>query len=146
MLHKSAAEHHQKLLRVLARIEQAVHRDDLDDFFKTAYHLLEITEADPQATPAQKAAAAALRGDQDLQVCRDIANRQKHFKVDPKRNPAPKAKGAAIHEGYGIGRYGRGAYGAGEQRARIHLSDGTQVDALDLVRSVAAKWAAVFPS
>src|SRR4051794_29718424 len=94
MLHHSAREHYEKLQRVVSRIDQAVHKDDLDDFFKTAYHLIEITEKDPSTTAAQRAGANALRSDSDMQICRDICNGQKHFSLDPKRNPNPLVKSA----------------------------------------------------
>src|SRR5580704_1618555 len=125
MLHKSAAEHLDKLIRVAALVDREVHKDDLDDFFKTAYHLVEITEKDPTSSPEQKAAATALRRDPDIAISRDICNGQKHFKLDPKRNPNPVVAGAETKGGYGVGRYGAGAYGVGEQSVTITLSDGT---------------------
>ena len=144
MLHKTAAEHFDKLARVAARLEAEVHKDDLDDFFKTAYHLVEITEKDPMSRSEQKAAAAALRRDPDIAICRDICNGQKHFNLDARRNPNPVVKDAEANSGYGVGRYGAGAYGVGEQSVTITLSDGTTRDALDLVRSVTGKWQAIF--
>ena len=144
MLHKTAAEHFDKLKKVAARIENEVHKDDLDDFFKTAYHLLEITREDPTATPAQKAGADALRRHAEFAICRDICNGQKHFRLDPKRNPNPVVADAKTEEGYGVGRFGAGGYGVGEQSVTVELSDGTTRNALDLVRAVMAKWIGVF--
>lgn len=144
MLHKSAAEHLDKLIRVAARVDREVHKDDLDDFFKTAYHLVEITEKDPTSSPEQKAAATALRRDPDIAISRDICNGQKHVKLDPKRNPNPVVAGAETKGGYGVGRYGAGAYGVGEQSVTITLSDGTTRNALDLVRAVTTKWRDAF--
>jgi hypothetical protein len=141
MLHTSAVEHHYKLKRVTKRIEDAVHKDDLDDFFKTAYHLVEITEKDPATTAAQKAAATALRSDPDLRICRDICNGQKHFKL---KNPASAVvTGATTRQGYGMGGYGKGGSGVGEQSVTIDLAGGQQVSALDVVRRVASKWNAI---
>jgi hypothetical protein len=51
----------------------------LDDFFKTAYHLIEIIEKCSTTTATQKAQATALRGDPEMELCREIANRQKHY-------------------------------------------------------------------
>jgi hypothetical protein len=120
-----------------------MHKDDLDDFFKTAYHLVEITEQDPATSAAQKTAARALRTDDDIRVCRDICNGEKHFNLDPKRNPNPRVKSATTRQGYGVGGYGKGAYGVGEQSVTINLSDGTTRDASDLVHAVAMKWSKV---
>jgi hypothetical protein len=144
MLHKTAEEHFEKLKRVAARLDKEVHKDDLDDFFKTAYHLIEVTEKDPASTAAQKISASALRQDMDVAICRDICNGQKHFTLDPKRNPNPIVAGAVTRQGFGVGGYGKGGYGVGEQSVTINLSDGTHRDALDLVRSIEAKWSTVF--
>jgi hypothetical protein len=144
MLHQSAREHYEKLQRVVGRIDQAVHKDDLDDFFKTAYHLIEITERDPATTPSQKATASALKKDADMRVCRDICNGQKHFTLNPKLNPNPVVASASTRQGYGVGGYGKGGFGVGEQSVTINLSDGTTRDAHDLVRAIATKWAGIF--
>jgi hypothetical protein len=143
MLHTSAAEHFEKLKKVLKRIDEAVHKDDLDDFFKTAYHLIEIIEKDAATTPIQKTGATALRLDVDFRICREIANSSKHFGLDARRNPAPVFKNASTLEGFGVGRYGMSAYGVGEQSISIHLSDGTSIDAQGLVRRIFEKWSAV---
>lgn len=144
MLHRSAREHYEKLQRVIARIDQAVHKDDLDDFFKTAFHLIEVTEKDPSTASSQKSAASALKNDSDMRMCRDICNGQKHFTLDPKRNPTPVVASASTRQGYGVGGYGKGGFGVGEQSVTINLSDGTTRDAHDLVRVIAAKWAGIF--
>ena len=143
MLHKTAMEHHEKLKRVTDRINTAVHKDDLDDFFKTAYHLIEITKRDPATSATQKSAAKALRNDVDLQICRDICNGQKHFTLDPKKNPKPKVLGTTTQQGFGVGGYSKGGYGVGEQSVTIQLSDGTERNARDLVASIAGKWWAI---
>ena len=74
MLLVSAAEHFQKLEKVVGRIKGGLHKDDLDEFFKTAYHLIEVTERDEGTTLIQKSMASALRQDIDIRICRDIAN------------------------------------------------------------------------
>jgi hypothetical protein len=121
-----------------------LHKDDLDDFFKTAYHLVEITEKDAATTPIHKAGATALRQDVDFRICRDITNSSKHFGLDAGRNPAPIVREASTHEGFRVGRYGMSAYGVGEQSVFLHLSDGNSIDVLGLVRRVFEKWSAVF--
>ncbi len=144
MLHSSAEEHFQKLTKVFRRIQDNLHKDDLDDFFKTAYHLIEITNMDENATSSQKSMASALRQDIEMQICRDIANAAKHFRLDPKRNPSPTIERASTCEGFGVGRFGKGAYGIGEQSVTLHLSDGTTTNALILVERIFAKWAEIF--
>ncbi len=144
MLLVSAAEHFQKLEKVVGRIKGGLHKDDLDEFFKTAYHLIEVTERDEGTTLIQKSMASALRQDIDIKICRDIANASKHFRLDPKLNPSPTIERASTCEGFGVGRFGKGAYGIGEQSVTLHLSDGTTTNALSLVERIFAKWAEIF--
>jgi hypothetical protein len=144
-LHNTAAEHYQKLRRLHQRLQAEVHRDDLDDFFKTAYHLIEIIEKDPKTDGVQKTMATALEFDADLKLCGEITNRQKHYTLNPRHHPDPQVQGASIQEGYDVGRYGAGDYDAGEQSVVLNLADGTSRDALDLVNAVMAKFASIFP-
>src|SRR5688500_18531056 len=126
VFHNSAADHFGKLNRLANRIEKAVHKDDLDDYLKSAYHLLEIVEKDPNTSSCQKAQAKALRSDPEFQLCREITNRQKHFVLNAKQHPNPRVKDATIEQGFGVGRYGAGAYEVGEQSVTINLNDGTR--------------------
>jgi hypothetical protein len=143
--HSTAQEHFEKLKRVRGRLNAEVHKDDLDDFFKTAYHLIENTEKCSNTAAAQRSQATALRGDPELELCREITNRQKHYTLLPHSHPSPKVASATIAQGYGVGRYGAGAYGVGEQLVTLHFSDGTQRDAHDLANSIFSKWALIFP-
>lgn len=144
MLHNSAAEHFQKLEKIFGRINGGLHKDDLDDFFKTAYHLIEITEKDEGTSLVQKSMAAALRQDIDMKICRDIANASKHFRLDPKLNPSPTVERTSTCEGFGVGRFGKSGYGIGEQSITLYLSDGTDTDALSLVERIFTKWTDIF--
>ena len=146
MLHNSAAEHFWKLEKIFGRINGGLHKDDLDDFFKTAYHLIEITEKDEGTSLVQKTMAAALRQDIDMKICRDIANASKHFRLDPKRNPSPTVDCTSTCEGFGAGRFGKSGYGIGEQSVSLHLSDGKSEHALCLVERIFEKWASIFNS
>ena len=47
-------------------------------------------------------------------------------------------------EGFGVGRFGKGGYGIGEQSINLYLSDGTKTDALSLVERIFAKWTEIF--
>ena len=143
--HPTAAEHFAKLKRVRGRLDAEVHKDDLDDFFKTAYHLTEITEKCSTTTPAQKVQASALRRDPEIELCREIANRQKHFTLSPRSHPSPVIADATIKQGYGMGRFGKGGYGVGEQSVTLNFTDGTQRNARDLCSSIFEKFARIFP-
>jgi hypothetical protein len=143
--HTTAAAHFDKLKRVRSRFDAEVHKDDLDDFFKTAYHLIEITEKCSTTSAAHKAEAAALRCDPEMELCREIVNRQKHYTLLPRSHPSPAITNATVRQGYGVGRYGAGGYGVGEQSVTLNFTDGTQRDARDLANSIFGKFARIFP-
>lgn len=50
--------------------------------------------------------------DKWLRVCGDLATAAKHFELT-RRNPITSS--ATSRQGYGMGRYGKGGYGAGEE-------------------------------
>ncbi|MFN3076665.1 MAG: hypothetical protein ABT940_07285 [Alphaproteobacteria bacterium] len=140
VLHTTAQEHFAKLTRVNDRLAKEVHKDDLDDFFKTAYHLIEITEKDPSVSAAQKAQATALRNDPDIKLCQEITNQQKHYTV--KKNA--QIKDASVSQGWGVGRFDAGGWGVGEQSVTLNLADGTSRDARSLVSAIYAIVQAIF--
>lgn len=115
------------------------------DFFKTAYHLIENIEKCAATTATQKAHAKALRNDPEIELCREIVNRQKHYTLLPRSHPSPAIASATVKQGYGVGRYGAGAYGVGEQSVILQFTDGTQREARDLANSIFGKLARVFP-
>jgi hypothetical protein len=143
--HTTASEHFNKLKRVYGQLDAEVHKDDLDDFFKTAYHLIEITEKCSTTTATQKAQASALRRDLDMELSREIANRQKHYTLSPRSHPSPAIASATVAQGFGVGRFGAGAYGVGEQSVVLNFIDGTQRDARDLANAIFQKFANIFP-
>ena len=108
----------QNLEKIFGRINGRLHKDVLEEFFKTAYHLIEITEKDEGTSLVQKTMAAALRQDIDMKIYRDIANASKHFSLDPKRNPSPTDDRTSTCEGFGVGRFGKSGYGIGEHVRR----------------------------
>jgi hypothetical protein len=142
--HTTAAEHFEKLKRVHARLDGEVHKDDLDDFFKTAYHLIENIEKCSNTTVEQKLTAKALRSDPEMELCREICNLQKHYTLRPKSHPSPAIANADIQQGFGIGRFGKGGFGVGEQSVWLNFNDGTQRDAHVLAGSIFGKFARVF--
>jgi hypothetical protein len=144
--HTTATEHFEKLQRVAKRLQnEAVHVDALDDFFKTAYHLIENIEKDPATSAAQKAQATALRSDPDIKLCREITNRQKHVTLKATSHPDPKIQGnATIQQGWGVGRWGVGAWSEGEPSVSLTFTDGTTCNVLDLVHAVVGKITPLF--
>jgi len=73
-----------------------------------------------------------------IRLCGEIANGSKHFVLDKPRNP--KTRTITSSQGWGMGRYGKGAYGIGEESIIIEMADGTKRDCLEFVDDVVAFW------
>ena len=139
VLHRTAEEHFQKLKRVYERLMREMHKDDLDDFIKTAWHLCEIVEKDTHTTRKQRRAVNSLRKTEEMRLCQDITNAQKHFTLR-----GDQIDRAEVRKGWGVGRYGCGSWGRGEQSVTIHLKDGQEIKALSFVSKVFGVWRNVF--
>jgi hypothetical protein len=125
------------------RLEREVTSYDLFNFVVTAYHLIEWVERDPVVPPTAKHDLASIRQDTYIAVCRDLANANKHFKL--KRDYKGQVTSEATSKsGFGVGRYGAGAFGRGEESITIVLTDETEYVALALARSVIDVWDAFF--
>jgi hypothetical protein len=76
-----------------------------------------------------------------LKACGDLANAAKHFTLDKR---VPITRSASSKRGFGLGRYGVGAFGIGEESIEVQLNDGTNVSALELTQQVLDTWQAFF--
>jgi hypothetical protein len=67
----------------------------------------------------------------------------KHFSLskDYKNRVTEKVNAIADH---GTGRYGKGAFGVGEESIVVVLTDGRRFDALDLAQEVIRVWTGFF--
>jgi hypothetical protein len=65
----------------------------------------------------------------------------KHFTLTTR---VPISKDAATESGFGVGRFGVGGFGEGEQEITITLNDGTVMNALDFVQDVLGVWKRFF--
>ncbi len=138
-------DHFKKLRRIADRLEKdGMHPDDMDDFCKTAWHLVELVEKKSDREMRKK--ATALRTDPDIALCEHAANTSKHG--DSKRGVKEKAGSPTveIEQGYGVGRYGKGGYGIGERSITFKFKDGTERNAFEFVATVLQKWENVFTS
>ena len=138
---QSAEDVFGKVERELARLEAEVTADTYFNFAITAYHLCDWVEKDARLPKAARRDLKVLRRELAIQVCRDIANGSKHFGVD---YPNPVVADATCTTGYGMGRFGAGAYGVGEVTIQVTLSDGSLRDGLDIAREAATLWRAFF--
>jgi hypothetical protein len=91
MLHKTSRERYDKLKRLFHRLMNDFNRDDLDDFIATASSMPEWVRQDSTLIQEQKDALErfVVPESVDWQVCRQIANQQKHAKPSRRSGAAP---------------------------------------------------------
>lgn len=132
-----------KVQRDAALLDQEVTSDAFFNFVVTGYSLIDWIKHDPTVPPAAKAGSEinGLYNEKWLKVCGDIATAAKHFTLTARQ---PITNSASSERGYGMGRYGKGGYGVGEESIKVKLNDGTAFTALDLVQGVLATWQSFF--
>jgi len=133
----TAGDLYAKLSRDASRLESEVTSDAFFDFAVTACHLPEWMQSDPSSPGRNR--LAMIRRDPNYIVCREIANASKHFRV----------RGSAVasvesEQGFGIGRFGHGGHGLGEEAIMLELTGGTSLDALEFIRSLLELFAPSF--
>jgi len=109
------------------------------NFVVTGYSMIDWVKNDP-SVPATAKAASVVQGlykDKWLKVCGDLATASKHFTFTSR---VPITSSAATVQGFGLGRYGKGGYGVGEESIEVQLNDGTSFHCLDLVQGVVGSW------
>lgn len=121
-----------------------MHADDLDDFCKTAWHLVELVERDANSTREMRKLASRLRSDPGISLCEHAANVEKHGTSKPKVAKKVGLNAVEINQGWGIGGFGRGGYGVGEQDITFKFDDGTERNAFDFAAAVLNKWEKIF--
>jgi hypothetical protein len=131
----------EKLRRELARLEAEVSSDTFANFVITAHSICDWIENDPSVPAAARSALPAMRVKEKLQVCRDLANGTKHFRLN---YPDATVVDATCTTAYGMGRYGVGPHGVGEPTIQISFSDGRLTDGLTVAREVMAEWQQFF--
>lgn len=139
----TAADLFAKLKRDAALLADEVTSDRLFNFTVTGYSLIDWVKHDP-AVPIeakQSRIVEALYKDEWLRVCGDIATAAKHFTLLTRR---PITEQVESQQGFGVGRYGSGPFGVGEEQIVIQLSDGSAYSALQLVDGVMGTWARYF--
>jgi hypothetical protein len=106
-----------KLRRQASYLEAEVNKDEFDNFALTAYHLLEWVEKEPSflVDGAMRTEMGALKGRLELQACRDAANSCKHRQITRSSQTAD----TNVDEGFGVGRFGYGGYGIGEEQMEL---------------------------
>ena len=124
-------------------LDESVTGDRFMNFVLTGYALIDWIKNDPAVPGAAKqhSVVHALYADRALKVCGDLANSVKHFTLTSRM---PITRDADTESGFGVGRYGTGGYGEGEEEIVITLNDGTVLNALDFVQDVLTVWKTFF--
>jgi hypothetical protein len=141
---KTATDLFGKVQRDAALLHEGITSDRFFNFVVTAYSLIDWIKHDPTVPQSAKAPAAmkAIRRNPWLLLCGDAATGAKHFKLDQREPTAEMV--SVLPSGYGVGRYGAGSFGGGEEHITVHLPDRTVYGALDLVEGVVEAWKAFF--
>lgn len=105
--------------------------------------MIDWVKNDPSVPPTAKVPAIVqgLYNDQWLKVCGDLATASKHFTLTTR---TPITSSASSSRGFGVGRFGKGDYGVGEESIEVNLNDGTNFHCLDLVQGVLSSWQIFF--
>jgi hypothetical protein len=124
-------------------MDEAVSGDRFMNFVLTGYALIDWIKNDPAVPGAAKqhSVIQGLYADRTLKICGDLANSVKHFTLTSR---TPITKDTDAEGGFGVGRYGMGGYGEGEEEIVITLNDGTVLNALDFVQDVLTVWRTFF--
>jgi hypothetical protein len=130
-----------KLRRDADLLDTEVTSDRLFNFVVTGYSMIDWVKNDPSVPASAKTANEVnlLYVDAWLKVCGDLATACKHFSFTQR---VPITQSADARQGYGCGRFGKGAYG--ELSIEIQMNDGTTFTGLDLVNGVISKWQSFF--
>jgi len=138
---RSAADLLQKLRRDAALLEQEVTSDRLFNFVVTGYSLIDWVRHDPNVPATAKAERNTLYQHQWLILCGDLATAAKHFELTTR---SPTASKVTAVQGYGLGGFGKGPYGVGEEQIEIHLPNGTVHSLSELTNGVLNTWTDFF--
>jgi hypothetical protein len=128
----------ERVRRFLIRVQNEdrdsiVYDDDLWAFFQNAWHLKDWIKHDSSiSTKSRERIRKAAEASDELQVCADLANRSKHFKLTNKRRDADvTSRNTTVFPG---------ANRDSELTHIITLDDGTQLIAQELAKTVVDLW------
>jgi hypothetical protein len=132
-----------KLKRDADLLDDEVTSDRFFNFVITGYSMIDWVKNDPSVPLGAKNSIViqSIHGDLWLKTCGDIATACKHFDLIYR---SPTVASISSARGFGLGRYGKGSYGAGEASIDVELNDGTKFTCLDLVNGVISTWSSFF--
>jgi hypothetical protein len=118
-----------KLQRDVQLLDEEVTSDRMFNFVVTARHLAEWIEKESGIDGLNK-----LRDTDLFKTCRDIADASKHFELWEDKAKQTKVDEVSSERGYGVGRYGKGGFGIGEESIGIKVKSQDPVNALEFAR------------
>jgi hypothetical protein len=133
-----------KLERDAELLRKEVTSDHFFNFVVTAYSLADWIKNDPSVSQVAKDALDLFRSSRTIQICRDLANASKHFTLDPRRNPNPRVDSVTSEQGFGMGRFGHGGFGIGEEEIHVVLEDGSVQNGLTIMENTLQEWLGFF--
>jgi hypothetical protein len=103
--------------------------DFLTTFFENAFHLRDWL-VDTGAIP-QKTIDDFIKSNEDMRLCRDIANSHKHYSLRNPSQPTPPSETREYHPGFG---------NLEPDISLVILSDGKKHDAFELAQRILYEW------
>jgi hypothetical protein len=140
---KSAVDLFHKLQRDVKRLDREVTNDHFFNLVITGYSLIDWVKSDPSlpATARTPESIAGLHHEPWLKVCGDLANASKHFALTTRE---PLTKEVTSKSGWGVGRYGKGAFGEGERDIEVHIHGAPIWSAQEFSVGVLQAWITFF--
>lgn len=132
----------EKLRRDADLLREAVTSDRFFNFVVTAHSLNDWVKNDSSVPQSAKNSLGNHRRDLLLRTCRDVANACKHFELDAANQARAVTASVSSQSGFGVGRYGAGAYGKGEESIRLALRNGRRFNVLEFSEQVVSIWLA----
>jgi len=127
---RSAVDLFYKLQRDTELLNEEVTSDRFFNFVVTGYSLIDWVKHDPALPPPARMGDEidTLYKEPWLRVCGDLPTASKHFLLTKRTPITANATSAA---GYGVGRFGKGAFGTGEESIELRINDGSTWTALE---------------
>ena len=128
---------YEKLKRDAELLEDEVTSDRLFNFVITAYHLCDWVGKASEVPETIRVCGGSAWKNKPISICRDIADASKHFGLNRKPGTVDKVES---QRACGTGRFGKGAYGVGEEGITLTLSDNLHIKALSFKNEVLNFW------
>lgn len=131
----------EKMSRDAILLEETVSGDRAFNFIITSFHIKDWIKNDPSVPQSAKHDLTSIQDNKYFKICRDLANASKHMVITKYQ---PSSTDTSSSQGYGVGRYGKGAYGIGEENIKITHSDGSVISILELKDKMMSLWTDFF--